>query len=297
MPDPSDEQLREAAKARGFRLVKSRRRKPGGDFGRYGLVELKSGRECMGFGQHGLTATAEEVLSYLRGGEVASWKRSLIGVVGGEEPKPRKKTDVEEDTQASARPERSRRAPAQRAVRDTEESSTRKKSESPAPASRKRPSTSLRTSEEGGRGHDEGDREGPRPEPTIREATRRDAAALSKLIGIPASILADRLAAAIRNDEAPLVADQEGLVGAIAWTAIPTLQHGPRGCITFFAVAEDHRRQGLGARLLAEAERRLRDAGIETIELALEIDFDTPTGFLRHAGFTRTTNGYAKPLV
>ena len=111
MADPSDDQLREAARARGFRLVKSRRRKPGGDFGRYGLVDLDSGRECMGFGADGLTATAEEVLSYLRGGEVASWKRSLIGVAGGEEVKTPKRI-TEEETQPSARPERSRRASA-----------------------------------------------------------------------------------------------------------------------------------------------------------------------------------------
>ena len=143
--------------------------------------------------------------------------------------------------------------------------------------------------------HDADERE-PAPEPTIREVTRRDAAALAKLIGIPAATLADRLAAAIRNDEAPLVAELDGLVGAAAWTAVPTLQHGPRGRITLLLVAEDHRRQGLGARLLAEAEQRLRDAGVGTVELALDIDFGAPTGFLRHAGFARTTNGYAKPL-
>ncbi|HEY0326900.1 MAG TPA: hypothetical protein VGC46_13120, partial [Allosphingosinicella sp.] len=139
MSDPSDEQLREAARARGFRLVKSRRRKSGGDFGRYGLTDLASGRECMGFGDDGLTATAEEVLSYLRGGEVASWKRSLIGVVGAGTKERRSK----EDSEPPARPERSRRTSAQKSDRDTKNPPARKKSESPAPAPRKRPSTSL----------------------------------------------------------------------------------------------------------------------------------------------------------
>ncbi len=286
-----DSELREAARARGFRLVKSRRRKPGGDFGRYGLVDLNDGRECMGFGRDGLTATAAEVLSYLRGGEVASWKRSLIGVVRGDEEKPKSK----ESAKPAARPERSRRASAQTPDRDTKESGSGKKSERPAQTSRKRSSASLGTSGEGN-GHEvEGSKPTP-PEHVIREATRRDAAALAKLIGIPPATLADRLAAAIRNDEAPLVAEQDGLVGAIAWTIVPTLQHGPHGRITLLTVAQGHRRQGLGARLLAEAEQRLRDAGIESVELALDIDFDAPTGFLRHAGFARTTNGYAKPL-
>ena len=298
MPNPPDEQLREAARARGFRLVKSRRRKPGGDFGRYGLVDLNSGRECMGFGGDGLTGTAEEVLSYLRGGEVASWKRSLIGVVSQDEPEESKRTtsEAEEPTRTSARPERSRRASARTSGRNADQPSSGKKSERPAPAPHKRRSTPLRTNRKGSALHEPEERPEPPPEPTIREATRRDAAALSKLIGTPAPTLADRLAAAIGSDEAPLVADQDGLVGAISWTAVRTLQHGPRGRITLLMVAENHRRQGLGARLLAKAEQRLRDAGIDAIELALEIDFDTPTGFLRHARFTRATNGYAKTL-
>lgn len=298
MPDPSDVQLREAASARGFRLVKSRRRKPGGDFGRYGLIDLKSGRECMGFGDGGLTASAEEVLSYLRGGEVASWKRSLIGVVGEDSKQPK----AEKDLEASARPERNRAAAAPKSGRKTDAPpQSVEESRKAAPESRKRPPTSLGASGQGIGRHkpdpEEGERREPAREPTIREATRRDAAALARLIGIPAATLADRLAAAIRNDEAPLVVEQAGLVAVAAWTSVPSLQDGPRGRITLLKVAEDHRRQGLGSRLLAEVEQRLGDAGIDRIELAVEIDFDAPTGFLRHAGFARTTNGYGKALA
>ena len=49
-----DAMLREMAKHRGFKLVKSRRRKPGGDFGRFGLVDAKTGQDCFGIGKHGL---------------------------------------------------------------------------------------------------------------------------------------------------------------------------------------------------------------------------------------------------
>ena len=45
-----DDALREMAANRGCKLVKSRRRKPGGDFGRYGLKDAKSGNEVLGFG-------------------------------------------------------------------------------------------------------------------------------------------------------------------------------------------------------------------------------------------------------
>ena len=89
-----DAMLREMAQHRGFRLVKSRRRKAGGDFGMYGLTEVKSGRECLGFGAEGLTATDAEVEAYLRSGERATWKRSLIGAVASvEAPAPKPKAE------------------------------------------------------------------------------------------------------------------------------------------------------------------------------------------------------------
>ena len=73
----SDAMLREMAANRGCRLVKSRRRKPGGDYGRYGLKDSGTGKEVLGFGKAGLTATPEEIEDFLRGGAAAEWKRSL----------------------------------------------------------------------------------------------------------------------------------------------------------------------------------------------------------------------------
>ena len=75
----NDEKLREMAANRGCRLRKSRRRKPGGDHGRFGLVDAKSGKEVFGFGRKGLTATAEEIEAFLRGGAAKGWKSSLAG--------------------------------------------------------------------------------------------------------------------------------------------------------------------------------------------------------------------------
>jgi len=317
-----DSDLREAARARGFRLVKSRRRKPGGDFGRYGLADQK-GRECMGFGPDGLTATADEVRAYLRGGEVASWKRSLIGVVGAEEGEQPAQPTRPEPT-STARPERSRGtvpvrteptpsarlepfdaacggaqdklrpigrsretpAPEPKAAASSSSRGTSRKPSPPPPA--KRPSTSLGTSGEGGR------KAGAQI--TIREATRRDTAALARLLDLPAATLAERLAAAISADEPPLVATGDRVVGIAAYTIVQTLQHGPRARLTLLLIAEPERRQGLGTRLLEAVEQRLADAGITDLELNLEIDFDAPTGFLRRTGWTRTTNGYAKAL-
>jgi N-acetylglutamate synthase-like GNAT family acetyltransferase len=281
MPDrDQDAVLREAARARGFRLVKSRRRKPGGDFGRYGLVDLKNGRECFGFGSDGLTGTVEGVHAYLRGGEVASWKRSLIGVVG-EEASPTRSAPPAEPRKRSKKKEGPPPAP----PRNSGGKSGRARTDSP-PAF------------VGGAGGGPSSSTPPPPPPlAIRDATRRDAAALAKLLSVPAAQLAERLAAAVRADEPPLVAERgRELVGCCAWTLLTTLQHGTRGRITLLFVAEGERRRGTGSALLGETERRLSDAGVAEAELLLEIDFDAPAGFLRRTGWERTANGYGKPL-
>jgi GNAT superfamily N-acetyltransferase len=73
-----DDALREMAANRGCRLVSSRVRTPGrGDYGRFGLKDAKTGREVLGFGKAGLTATAEEVEAFLRGGAAAAWQSSV----------------------------------------------------------------------------------------------------------------------------------------------------------------------------------------------------------------------------
>jgi ribosomal protein S18 acetylase RimI-like enzyme len=131
---------------------------------------------------------------------------------------------------------------------------------------------------------------------TIREATRRDAAALAKLVGLPVAALAERLAAARRAGEPPLIAEQDGPIACLAWTLVRSLQHGETGRITLLLVAEESRRRGLGTRLLAEAERRLGEAGIQTLALDTSIDIDAPAAFLRKTGFARTANGYGKAV-
>ena len=83
--------LRELAANRGCRLRSSRRRKPGGDHGRYGLIDTKTGRRVFGFGEAGLTATAEEIREFLRGGSASGWKTSLGGDGVRRKPKPRAK--------------------------------------------------------------------------------------------------------------------------------------------------------------------------------------------------------------
>ena len=70
------ETLREMARIRGFRLVKSRRRKRGGDRGKFGLTEIESGREVLGFGDKGFEASEKDVESFLREQADDAWQRS-----------------------------------------------------------------------------------------------------------------------------------------------------------------------------------------------------------------------------
>ena len=80
----ADAALREMAANRGCRLVRSRIRTPGrGDYGRFGLKDAKTGKAVLGFGKQGLTATAEEVETFLRGGDASAWK----GSVGNKAPR------------------------------------------------------------------------------------------------------------------------------------------------------------------------------------------------------------------
>jgi mannose-6-phosphate isomerase-like protein (cupin superfamily) len=82
-----DDQLREMAAHRGLKLAKSRRRKPGGDFGRYGLKDGK-GEPVFGFGDDGLTATAADIEAHLRGATRDTWSKSAGSVKARPRPKP-----------------------------------------------------------------------------------------------------------------------------------------------------------------------------------------------------------------
>ena len=74
----ADDALREMAANRGCRLVRSRVRTPGkGNYGKFGLKDAKTGKAVLGVGKTGLTATAEEVETYLRGGAASAWKSSV----------------------------------------------------------------------------------------------------------------------------------------------------------------------------------------------------------------------------
>ncbi len=71
----ANEALRDMATHRGFKLVSSRRRKPGGDFGLYGLKDA-GGEPVFGMEKGALKASAEEIEAFLRDGMRATWTKS-----------------------------------------------------------------------------------------------------------------------------------------------------------------------------------------------------------------------------
>ena len=86
MPNETTDRLREMAAHRGFKLLSSRRRKPGGDFGKYGLNDMQ-GAAVFGIDEEGLAASAGEIEEYLRGAASNAWGKSAGSAKARPKPK------------------------------------------------------------------------------------------------------------------------------------------------------------------------------------------------------------------
>jgi quercetin dioxygenase-like cupin family protein len=73
------DRLREMAAHQGLKLRTSRRRKPGGDYGRYGLVD-SAGEAMFGIDGGELQADAAAIEAFLRDRTRASWQSSTKGL-------------------------------------------------------------------------------------------------------------------------------------------------------------------------------------------------------------------------
>ena len=96
MADETTTRLREMAAHRGLKLRASRRRKPGGDFGRFGL-EGADATPVFGIGTEGLEASAAEIESYLRGALATDWQTSVR-----QTPMPKRAAATRKDAPPSA---------------------------------------------------------------------------------------------------------------------------------------------------------------------------------------------------
>ena len=256
-----DSLLRETAKHRGFKLVKSRRRKPGGDFGRYGLKAAQSGEECLGFGKTGLTATAEEVETFLRSQTASTWKKSL-GAVGSPA---RRSLEKRHSVKTREAPERPSPSPPK---------------EKPAAPPKPAPKPQLRIRE--------------------ADAVDSEALAglVSAFSPTSADQIAERLPLLARAGERPLVARLgDKVVGLITWHVTPVL-HRPKpvGRITYLAVDERLRKQGIGRKLVEAVEARVARRGCGAIEVTSNVKLGGAHKFYRALGFERTSYRFGKPI-
>jgi ribosomal protein S18 acetylase RimI-like enzyme len=255
-----DEALRDMARNRGCRLVRSRRRKPGGDFGRYGLKDAATGKDVFGFGPEGLTATAEEVESFLRGGLAAEWRQSVAAT--------------------PAAPKTGRRRAA-RPAREASEAAPPPPPPPPIPPPPPpKPEPKLQVRE-------------------ARPADSAAIAALIAALGFAAAEtdVARRLAALRKAGEPPLVAVEGDVLGVLSWHVTPVLHRpAPVGRVTMMVVAERARGRGVGTALLEAAEARLAARGCGLVEVTSNIELGGAHAFYRRRGFERTSYRFARTL-
>jgi ribosomal protein S18 acetylase RimI-like enzyme len=275
------EALREMAANRGCRLVRSRRRKPGGDFGRFGLADPKSGKEIFGFGKKGLEATPDEVEAFLRGSTASTWKQSLAVAGKGGRPRAAPEPKAKIPPKAASEPKRPASAPTKPEPRPTLKRKKAEPAEPPKPAPAVADPPALR----------------------IRPADAVDGEAIAPLLAglgfkATADELADRIGRLSRAGEPVLVAKLgDRLVGCLTWHIVPVL-HRPRpvGRITLLVVAEQARRQGIGRALVEGAESKLRQRECGLVEVTSNTRLKAAHAFYRRLGFERTSYRFAKAL-
>jgi GNAT superfamily N-acetyltransferase len=140
----------------------------------------------------------------------------------------------------------------------------------------------------------------------IRRARLRDASAIAELsgqLGYPASPkdMAERLARLLGlPDRVVLVAESSDreVVGWLAISVVPLLEVPLSAEINGLIVAEGHRSQGAGAKLLLAAERWARKKGCKNISVRSNVIRDRAHAFYAVHGFEhyKTQKAFRKDL-
>ncbi len=277
----SDDQLREMAAHRLLKLVKSKRRKPGvGDYGKFGLTDA-DGNEMLGFGNDGLTASAEDVEDYLRANAAGTWKQSADTVPARTVPK--KPVPASDEESGKARP-----AKAKFKKSTASPSAETRVLPPPKQTSRNKPASKK---------HSKSPDPKPASEPIlrIRVAKPHDAEALATLLSQLNGISVDANDAQASLDlvqkakGGTIVAELDEIIGCCSWIFIPTLHRGQIGRITVLIVDKDHRRKGLGSNMLGAATEAMKKMGCTQIETMSDIAVSNSHNFFRSVGFEQAS--------
>jgi N-acetylglutamate synthase-like GNAT family acetyltransferase len=320
MPDKTiDQKLREMAEHRGFKLVRSRKRKAGiGDYGKFGLTQA-DGKPLFGIGEAGLTASAKDIEAYLRQGSVSTWKASAESVPArpalAENPKRSEKADDNVRSAPVIRPRRRNAATRNAVIRNgnarkaAPESRKAQSAEEPTPGLERasRASSSRRSAPPEARPTARVPAKPPAapvPSPRLRVRAARpaDAAALAKLLGQLVHVEIEELGIARNLDAARkakggmVIAEMGMLVGCCGWALLPTIQYGLIGRITMILVDEEHRLRGIAAALVEAASAALKKAGCTRVEAMSDIEIRNGHNFFRALKFEQTSYRFAKAL-
>ena len=138
---------------------------------------------------------------------------------------------------------------------------------------------------------------------TIRLARPDDAAALAALIdelGYEATEaeVAERLTEVVELVGHVLVAEQDGIVVGCLSSSIMRAVHRPRpvGRISMMVVSEKLRGHGIGAMLVAEAERMLAEQGCGLVEVTSQMHRVRAHQFYEKLGYEKTSVRLARNL-
>lgn len=261
MSDGQLEELAEAARNRGLKLVRSRVRIPTKRrFGKVGLTD-KSGKPVFGMDAKGPAAKPQDVEDYLRNLGAKDWGASLDVAVLPRKPKAKK-----------ALPE---------AANDSEPETKPKPAPNPKPAPKSEPA--------------------PKPKiRDAKPSDASRLAELFRYLGheIDEKRVRKNLAALKKSGEVPLVATLgKTVVGACGvGRRIVIHRPAPLGRITVLVVAEEAQGHGIGRLLVEAAEEWMRERGCKLVEVTSNDRRTAAHAFYRHMGYERTSIRFAKEL-
>jgi GNAT superfamily N-acetyltransferase len=251
------DELAEAARNRGLKLVRSRVRTPNKRrFGKVGLTD-KSGKAVFGMDDKGPTAKPEEVQDYLRNLGAKDWGASLDVAVLPRKRKPTKvaanDSEPEPEPKPKKEPKREPKPPPKPMLREA------------------KASDAARIVELIGQLEHEID----------EKSVRKNLAKLKKAGELPLV--------------ATLGKDVVGLIGRHLMTTIH--RPAPVGRIPVLVVDSEARGRNIGRMLVDAVEQWCRDQGCQIIEVTSNDRRTAAHAFYRHLGYERTSLRFFKKIT
>ncbi len=138
----------------------------------------------------------------------------------------------------------------------------------------------------------------------VRPATTADAREIADLLGqlgypTDASAVPGRMQRmAVNGGQTTLVAEHDGRVVGMATVHVRWAinSDSPMGRLVSVVVDSDHRSRGVGAALIAAAERVARDAGCDRMEVTSAAERDDAHRFYERLGYAARSKRFIKTL-